>query len=436
MGPMINSSDRKSKVWSVARVSSGNFLEMYDFMVFGYYAAAIGNAFFPNNSPFGSLMLSLMTFGAGFLMRPLGALVLGAYTDRHGRRAGLLLTLGMMSIGILSIACMPGYATIGLLAPLLVLTGRLLQGFSAGMELGGVSVYLSEIATPGHKGFYVSWQSGSQQVAVMFAASLGVILNSGLSTERMQRWGWRVPLLLGCLIIPFLFRLRKSLAETEAFLSRKHRPDTSEIFRSLRNNWAIVLVGTFMVTMTTVSFYMITAYTPTFGNSVLHLASIDSLIVTLCVGASNLFWLPVMGALSDRIGRRPLLFGCTLLMLITAYPVMLWLVKAPSFTRLLAVELWLSFIFGSYNGAMVVSLTEIMPPEVRTSGFALAYSLATAIFGGFTPALSTYLIHISGNRAIPGLWLSFAAACGLVASLFAKPQNAPLNTKQAIVIEC
>ena len=304
------------------------------------------------------------------------------------------------------------------------------------MELGGVSVYLSEIATPGHKGFYVSWQSGSQQVAVMFAASLGVILNSVLSTERMQRWGWRVPLLLGCLIIPFLFRLRKSLAETDEFLSRKHRPDTSEIFRSLRNNWAIVLVGTFMVTMTTVSFYMITAYTPTFGNSVLHLASIDSLIVTLCVGASNLFWLPVMGALSDRIGRRPLLFGCTLLMLITAYPVMLWLVKEPSFTRLLAVELWLSFIFGSYNGAMVVSLTEIMPPEVRTSGFALAYSLATAIFGGFTPALSTYLIHISGNRAIPGLWLSFAAACGLVASLFAKPQNAPLNTKQAIVIEC
>ena len=429
MGPMLNSSDRKSKVWSVVRVASGNFLEMYDFMVFGYYAAAIGNAFFPNNSPFGSLMLSLMTFGAGFLMRPLGALILGAYTDRHGRRAGLLLTLGMMSIGILSIACMPGYATIGLLAPLLVLTGRLLQGFSAGMELGGVSVYLSEIATPGHKGFYVSWQSGSQQVAVMFAASVGVILNSVLSTERMQRWGWRVPLLLGCFIIPFLFRLRKSLAETDEFLARKHRPDTSEIFRSLRNHWAIVLVGTFMVTMTTVSFYMITAYTPTFGNSVLHLASIDSLIVTLCVGASNLFWLPVMGALSDRIGRRPLLFACTLLMLITAYPVMLWLVKEPSFARLLTVELWLSFIFGSYNGAMVVSLTEIMPAEVRTSGFALAYSLATAIFGGFTPAFSTYLIHISGNRAIPGLWLSFAAACGLVASLFAKPYNASVNTK-------
>src|SRR5580704_1840871 len=190
--------DRKSKIWSVVRVSSGNFLEMYDFMVFGYYAATIGKAFFPSNSAFGSLMLSLMTFGAGFLMRPLGALVLGAYTDRNGRRAGLLLTLGMMSVGIFSIAFTPGYATIGVLAPILVLLGRLLQGFSAGMELGGVSVYLSEIATPGHKGFYVSWQSASQQVAVMFAALLGVALTFILPAPQMAAWGWRIPLLLGC----------------------------------------------------------------------------------------------------------------------------------------------------------------------------------------------------------------------------------------------
>src|SRR6202140_2957583 len=237
MNPQNSPSDRSAKIWSVVRVSSGNFLEMYDFMVFGYYASAIGRAFFPSGNPFVSLMLSLMTFGAGFLMRPLGAIVLGAYTDRHGRRAGLLLTLGMMSVGIFSIACMPGYATIGLLAPLLVLIGRLIQGFSAGMELGGVSVYLSEIATPGHKGFYVSWQSGSQQLAVMFAASVGVVLSSMLAPEKMAVWGWRVPLLLGCLIIPFLFRLRRSLQETETFAARKHRPTTSEIFRSLSANW-------------------------------------------------------------------------------------------------------------------------------------------------------------------------------------------------------
>src|SRR5438067_8123172 len=224
---MSTPQNRESKIWSVIRVSSGNFLEMYDFMVFGYYAAAIGNAFFPTGNPFVSLMLSLMTFGAGFLMRPLGAIVLGAYTDRHGRRAGLILTLGLMSIGIISIACTPGYATIGLLAPLLVLTGRLLQGFSAGMELGGVSVYLAEIATPGHKGFYGSWQSASQQVAVMFAALLGVALSAMLPPEKMAVWGWRVPLLLGCMIVPVLFRLRRSLQDTDELIARKHRPSTS-----------------------------------------------------------------------------------------------------------------------------------------------------------------------------------------------------------------
>jgi len=263
----------------------------------------------------------------------------------------------------------------------------------------------------------------------MFAALVGVILSSVLSPQKMQSWGWRVPLLLGCVILPFLFRLRRSLQETDEFAARKHRPNTREILRSIATHWKIVVIGTMMATMTTVSFYMITAYTPTFGNSVLHLASIDSLVVTLCIGASNLFWLPVMGTLSDRVGRRPLLVVFTTLMLVTAYPVMLWLVAAPSFSRLLAVELWFSFIFGSYNGAMVVFLTEIMPLTVRTTGFALAYSLATAVFGGFTPAISTYLIHATGNRAIPGAWLSFAAACGLVASLLAKPQEITLEAQ-------
>jgi len=408
---------------SIFRVASGNFLEMYDFMVFGYYAAAIGHAFFPSGNAYLSLMLSLATFGAGFLMRPLGAIVLGAYADRHGRRAGLLLTLTLMSIGILSIACTPGYATLGVLAPVLVLLGRLLQGFSAGMELGGVSVYLAEIAPPGRKGFYVSWQSASQQVAVIFAALVGVVLTSKLSPDAMNEWGWRVPLLLGCLIVPFLFILRRSLPETGEFAARRHHPDTAEILRSLRSNWKVVLVGAFLVVMTTVSFYMITAYTPTFGSSVLRLSALDSLEVTLCVAVSNLFWLPVMGSLSDRIGRKPLLLACTLALLISAYPLMLWLTAAPSFSRLLAAELWLSFLYASYNGAMVVFLTELMPASVRTSGFALAYSLATAIFGGFTPAISTWLVHTTDNPAITGVWLSFAAACGLGAALLGKPHK-------------
>jgi MFS family permease len=411
---------RTGKIRTVIRVSSGNFLEMYDFFVFGYYAKIIGSVFFPSGSEFVSLMLSLMTFGAGFLMRPLGAIILGAYIDQHGRRAGLLLTLGLMAVGVALIAFVPGYATLGALAPVLVVIGRLVQGFSAGVELGGVSVYLSEMATPGHKGFYVSWQSGSQQVAVMVVALLGVGLGLALPPEAIGAWAWRVPFFVGCLIVPMIFLLRRSLAETEVFINRRHRATAAEIFASVAAHWRLVLAGMLMTTMTTVSFYFITAYTPTFGTQQLHLSSTSSLVVTLCVGASNLLWLPVMGAVSDRVGRRPLLILFTLLTLATAYPALAWLIDAPSFARLLGVELWLSFLYGSYNGAMVVFLTEIMPESIRTSGFALAYSLATATFGGFTPAISTYLIHISDNRAMPGAWLSFGALCGLGAALALK----------------
>jgi len=415
---------KRSKLMPVVRVAAGNALEMYDFQIFGYYSIAIAATFFPTGSDFSSLMLSLMTFGAGFLMRPLGAIVLGAYIDHRGRRSGLLLTLALMAFGTLSIAVLPGYAVLGLVAPLLVLAGRLVQGFSAGMELGGVSVYLSEIATPGHKGFYVAWQSASQQAAVMFAAILGISLTSMLSSSQMTRWGWRVPLLVGCLLLPFLLRLRRSLEETDDFLSRPRAQRASDVVRMLFANWRLVGLGVMMSTMTTVSFYLVTVYTPTFGTSVLHLAATGSLIVTLCVGACNFIVLPLSGALSDRIGRRPILVGCTVVALLTAYPALLWLVSAPSFGRLLIVELWFSLFYATYNGAMAVYLTEIMPPLMRISGFSLAYSTATAVFGGFTPAICTYLIHVTGNRAVPGLWLSFAAVCGLTAALLLSSRHA------------
>ncbi len=412
----MNASRAPHGATAIFRVVTGNFLEMYDFMVYGFYATAIGHAFFPSGNAFASLMMSLATFGAGFLMRPVGALVLGGYIDRHGRRKGLIVTLGLMSAGVLLIAFVPGYATIGVLAPVLVLVGRLLQGFSAGAELGGVSVYLAEIAKPGQRGFYVAWQSASQQVAVVFAAALGVVLHSLFAEEMMDRWGWRIPFFIGSLIVPLIFLIRRSLEETPEFAAR-HAPDTRQILASLRANARLIMAGVGMVMMTTVSFYLITAYMPTYGRAELKLGELQSLLVTGCIGLSNFIWLPVMGALSDRVGRKPLLVVAAIGTLLSVWPALQWLVSAPSFTRLLLVGEWLSLLYGMYNGAMVVALTELMPVDVRTTSFSLAYSLATATMGGFTPVMCTWLIHVTGSRAAPALWLSLAALIGLGSSL-------------------
>ena len=429
--PGLVNSERVGRrpVWDVVRVASGNFLEMYDFMVFGYFAGAIGRAYFPAGDQLGVLLKALATFGVGFLARPLGAVILGAYTDRHGRRAGLLLTLALMSLGILSLTLTPGYMAIGLAAPIIVLAGRLLQGFSAGAELGNVSVYLAEIAPAGRKGFYVSWQSASQQVAVIVAATVGVLLSAALSPSQLTAWGWRIPLAVGCLIIPLIFLLRRHLQETEAFKAQPVRPPLGEVLAGLWRGRGQVLTGVALVVMTTVSFYMITAYTPTFG-ALLHLPERANLIVTACVGLSNLIWLPLMGALSDRIGRKPILIACSGLAILTAYPAMAWLAAAPSVWKLMTVELWLSALYASYNSAMVVFLTEIVPPQVRATGFSLAYSLATA-FGGFTPFIATWLIALTHDRAMPGAWLTVAAVAGLTATLLSRETSNSFQSQVA-----
>lgn len=408
----------RDRIGAILRVTSGNFLEQFDFFLFGFYATYIAHTFFPASSEFASLMMTFAVFGAGFLMRPIGAIVLGAYIDKVGRRKGLIVTLSIMATGTFLIMLIPSYQTIGLWAPLLVLIGRLLQGFSAGAELGGVSVYLAEIATPGRKGFYTSWQSGSQQVAIMVAAAMGFALNAVLEQSAISDWGWRIPFVFGCLIVPFIFILRRKLEETQEFTARRHHLAMRQVFATLLANWQVVIAGMMMVAMTTTAFYLITVYAPTFGKKVLMLSASDSLLVTLLVAISNFFWLPVGGALSDRFGRRPVLIAMTLLALATAWPALTLLANAPSFLMMLSVLLWLSFIYGMYNGAMIPALTEIMPAEVRVAGFSLAYSLATAVFGGFTPVISTALIEYTGDKASPGYWMSFAAICGLLATCY------------------
>ena len=408
---------RKKQIGTVIRAASGNFLELYDYLVYVYFAGYIAKAFFPSRSEFISLMLALGTYGVASFARPFGAVILGSYMDRVGRRKGLLLTLSLMAVGTVSIAITPGYSSIGLLAPLIITVGRLVQGFSLGVEAGGVNVYLAEIATPATRGFYCAWQAASQALGVIAATGLGVLLTALLTGEQMSNWGWRVPLLVGCGIVPVLLWLRRSLPETEVFERSQHAHSTGEILRILAAHWPLLLAGGVMTILNTTAFYFVNGYTPTYGSAALHLAPLGNFEVALMVAVTTFVLLPVFGAVSDRIGRWPILLGSALLVVATAYPALSWLVSAPGFGRLLAVESWLAVLYAAYAGALVPLIAEVMPPKVRSSGYAVILSVANGIFGSFTPAIATFLIEATGNRASPALWLSAAAAVSLAAAL-------------------
>jgi MFS transporter, MHS family, citrate/tricarballylate:H+ symporter len=424
----------KSRIGAILRSTSGNFLEQFDFFLFGFYAPLIAKAFFPSEDETAALLNTFGVFWLGALMRPVGAIVLGAYIDRIGRRKGLIVTLAIMAIGTVTIAVCPTYATIGVAAPVIVLVGRLLQGFSAGVELGGVSVYLAEIATPGNRGFYTSFQSSSQQVAIFVAAIIGFTLNAMMPADVISAWGWRIPFFIGCLIIPFIFLLRRTLEETPEFLSMKKHPTTKEVFSSAAANWKIIALGMMLAAMTTVTFYFVTVYTPAFGKE-LNLTAQDSLLVTLMVAVTNFIWNPVGGALSDRIGRRPVLLAIAGLSFVTAYPALLWLTAAPSFGKLLAVEMMLSCYFGVYSGTMLGALVEIVPAHVRTTCFSLAFALAAALFGTFTPFAATKLIALTADKASPGFWLMCAAASGFIAAIVIYRSGAIEARAQAVAAQ-
>src|ERR1700682_3729625 len=386
----------KNRIGAILRATSGNFLEQFDFFLFGFYAPYIAKAFFPSENETAALLNTFGVFWVRALMRPVGAIVLGAYIDRIGRRLGLIVTLAIMAMGTVFIAICPTYASIGIAAPIFVLVGRLLQGFSAGVELGGVSVYLFEISTPGNKGFYTSFQSASQQVAIFAAAIIGFALNEAVQGDTLVAFWtgadgigkWRIPFFIGCLIIPFIFVLRRTLEETPAFLAMKKHPSTREVFASAALNWKIILLGMMLAAMTTVTFYFVTVYTPGFGKE-LKLSAQDSLLVTLMVAVTNFIWNPVGGALSDRIGRRPGLLAITALSFVTAYPALMWLSGGARLGRILCVGMMFSCYFGVYSGTMLGALVEIVPAHVRTTCFSLAFSLAAALFGTFTPFAAT-----------------------------------------------
>jgi MHS family citrate/tricarballylate:H+ symporter-like MFS transporter len=422
----------KSRVGAILRATSGNFLEQFDFFLFGFYAPVIAKAFFPAENETAALLNAFGVFWLGALMRPVGALVLAPYVDRMGRRQGLIVTLGIMALGTVIITICPSYATIGIAAPIIVLIGRLLQGFSAGVELGGVSVYLSEIATPGNRGFYTSFQSASQQVAIAVASILGYVLSEMMPPATVANWGWRIPFFVGCLIIPLIFFLRRTLEETPEFLAMKKHPTTREVYNSALENWRIVLLGMMIAILTTTTFYFVTVYTPTFGKTVLKLSTSDALVVTLLVAVTNFIWNPVGGALSDRIGRKPVLLAIAGLALITAYPALYWLVQAPTFGKMLAVEMMFSFYFGVYSGTMLGCLVEIVPAHVRTTCFSLAFALAAGLFGTATPLVATWLIEKTGDKASPGIWLMLAAVLGIISTLIVYRGGSTVAARKAV----
>lgn len=416
----MNYSRFKKDAKAIFQVGSGNFLEMYDFSIFGLYAPIIAKVFFPSENTLIAIMQTFMVFAVGSFMRPVGAMFLGAYMDKYGRKKGLMLTLSLMAIGTASIALCPGYESIGFLAPLIVVLGRLVQGFSAGAELGGVVIYLSEIAPKGLKGFYVAWQSGSQQLATAFAAALGLGLHYVIGQDLLDSFGWRIPFLIGCLVVPFLFLIRKSLEESPEFANKPHKTQPlGKIIKNAILNWRLMSIGIMMVMTTTTFYYFITVYTPTYAKNILHFSVAQSFGVTVMVAFSNLIWLLVSGYISDRIGRKKVLIFATVLGFFTAYPALLLLVKNLNFPMLIGVELWLSMIYALYNGTMAVALSEIVPKEVRAVGFSFAYSVAVALFGSLTPIVSTYFIALTNNAAIPGVWLGFVALCSFVAVLCA-----------------
>jgi MFS transporter, MHS family, citrate/tricarballylate:H+ symporter len=406
----------------IVQVAAGNALEIYDLMIYGYYARYIAHSFFPSSNGYVSLMLTLTTFAVGFLARPFGAIVLGAYTDRHGRRKGLLLSLTLMCVGILSLACTPSYAQIGLMAPLIVVVGRLLQGFSAGAELGGVVVYLAEIAPPNRRAFYTCWQAGSQQFAVMASSIIGLVLLYALTPDQMHGWGWRIPLLFGCVVMPILFWLRADLAETDVFARKRTTPSFGEIYKGLTSSWRIMVLCFSTVPFANVVNQTITTYAPTYVAS-LHLGVMAAFVTLFFVGLTTLVCLPLMALVADRVNRRSMLIVVSLAAAVTAYPLLAWLAVAPSVFKFVTFELWFSFMYAAYSAVQVATMVELVPGQARTAGYAFAQAASAAVFGGFTPAVLTWLDHTFKNNAMVGLWLAVNAAIGLVAALTMNKQK-------------
>jgi MFS transporter, MHS family, citrate/tricarballylate:H+ symporter len=404
----------------VLAVVVGNGLEYYDFVTYAFFASQIGRTFFPSNTPGTSLLASLATFGVGFLTRPLGALVIGRLGDRVGRKPAMLLSFLLIGVGVIGLPLIPSYASIGVLAPLLAIVFRLLQGFALGGEVGPSTAFLMEAAPPLKRGFYISLQATSADAAVCIAGLVGVALASVLDAPALDAWGWRVALLLGATIVPVGFVLRRTLSETlEAPVRALEEPPPSGYAR-------IVVLGLILLGTATTTNYLL-EYMTTYASVTLGMSAQIAFGATAVIGLSGVICDPLGGWLSDRFGRKPIMIVPWLFLAVAVFP-SFWLLErlrtGPALYTACAV---LGCISTLSSATIIVAITESLPRRVRSSGIAIIYALAISVFGGSTQFFVAWLIRATGNPLAPAWYMFCGVVIGII-TLFQLPETAPVKT--------
>jgi MHS family proline/betaine transporter-like MFS transporter len=407
--PGMSKTGRQEKSFTrlIVAVSIGNALEWYDISSYGYFAVYVSKAFFPNSDPTISLLLTFGTFGLAFLIRPIGGLVLGAYADRHGRKASLMISIVMMTIGTLAIACMPTYATIGILAPIAVLTARLLQGFSAGGEFGSSTAFLVEHA-PDRRGFIASWQFASQGLGAIFSSAFGVGLILWMTPAEMDSWAWRIPFFFGVLVGPAGIYIRNHLEDATAPPAAKQDSPIRQVF--LHQKFRVML-GIGALAISTAVNYLI-VYMPTYVVKTLNLAPIVGFEATFAGAIVVTFLTPFAGAISDRIGRTTHMIAANLLLLLSIVPAFLMLTRNPTPTVIIIAVIWLATLKSLYYGPLAALMSELLPAATRATGLGLGYNIGVTIFGGMGPVIMTWLGAIAFIGDLSPAW--YLTVVGLI----------------------
>lgn len=413
----------------IAAVTAGNALEFYDFIVYSFFAIQIGKAFFPSGNPYASLMLSLATFGAGFLTRPIGGFVIGLYADRVGRRPAMMLSFTLMGLAILALALIPPYRQIGLAAPVLAVTARMVQGFSLGGEVGPNTAYLLESAPERRRGLLVALQGASQNLAAMAGILVGLALASAFSPAALDAYGWRIAFLLGVITVPIALLVRRTLPETLQAPAPGAPRDTPRA--DLKRHARPMILGLLIIGGGTIFTY-VGAYMATFAQDTLHMTPAASLAASLLPYLLGFGGTLLGGWLSDRLGRRSVMIWPALVALLLTVPVFDWIVAAHNPWPLAIGMSGLAVLQTISFGAFYPALAESLPQPIRGSGFACVYAIAIALFGGTTQLIITWLIHATGAAVAPAWYLAAASLIALVARLFFL-ESAPVRQRSAVL---